>query len=581
MIDSLLQTGLSNTCIAFALALVAIAIGAKFKRPDIAHLLWLLVFVKLITPPLLAIPVITTSAITTPSQVETSTLMASNFHPVETIALHEVALIPQTQTTTVPATLMSTAIPLIQQAKPWLVSIWLLGSALFLIASLFRIYRFNRLLNAHTQTAPPELQAAASKIAHQLGLKTTPTILATSARISPVVWWVGGKVRVVIPTLLLKEMDKDQWESILAHELAHVRRRDYLVRWLEWSVLVCFWWNPVAWWGQRMLREAEEMCCDALVLNRLKPEPIVYANSLLQLVESLAYPAFRPPALASEINSGGHLERRFKMIVSKNLNRNTSRTLKACVLMGAIAILPLGLVSAHEETEEVLHETLHEVNEASQALRKVHEAPHVLHEVSEAPHVFRKVHEAPRVLHEVSEAPHVFRKVHEAPHVLHEISEAPHPVHEIIKTHGIHEETIILELQGNIETMVLEREARIRPHLAQAMAREIIIDIDTEKLHEHLSETIVHEINKVVQQIELEGEAGLQPHHAQTIAREVIIEFEKANQQQHIRVQREQLNTLHELTPIHELHEIQETENVKKKKWFKLKKVKEMPHTEK
>lgn len=90
----------------------------------------------------------------------------------------------------------------------------------------------------------------------------------------------------------------------LAHELAHVRRRDYLVRWIEWLACVCFWWNPVVWWARYNLRINEELCCEAQVVSSLKPKPHTYGDSLLKAVEILFYPAHRPPAMASEINSG-------------------------------------------------------------------------------------------------------------------------------------------------------------------------------------------------------------------------------------------------------------------------------------
>ena len=56
MMDLLLQMGLSNACFALVLALVAMTVGARARRPHLAHLLWLLVFVKLVTPPLVTIP---------------------------------------------------------------------------------------------------------------------------------------------------------------------------------------------------------------------------------------------------------------------------------------------------------------------------------------------------------------------------------------------------------------------------------------------------------------------------------------------------------------------------------------------
>ncbi len=82
---------------------------------------------------------------------------------------------------------------------------------------------------------------------------------------------------------------------------------------------------------------------DALVLSRLQPAPHIYANSLLRAVGFLPYPALRPPAMASEINSGGHLERRFRMIASGTLNRTNSRWMQACVLLCAAVVLPLGV----------------------------------------------------------------------------------------------------------------------------------------------------------------------------------------------------------------------------------------------
>jgi len=153
---------------------------------------------------------------------------------------------------------------------------------------------------------------------------------------------------VVLPATLLDQMDTEQSQWILAHELAHVRRRDYLVRWLEWLACVCFWWNPMVWWAQRNLRAMEEICCDDLVLSSLNPEPKFYANSLLAAVEFLAHPVFRAPAMASEINSGGYLERRFKMIVSEAPRRSSTRWLQTGILLCAMVVLPLGIASAQD-----------------------------------------------------------------------------------------------------------------------------------------------------------------------------------------------------------------------------------------
>jgi len=336
MIDLLFQTGLSNACFSLVLAIVAMVVGAKARRPHLAYMLWLLVFLKLVTPPIVTIPVDTFSP-------QSDVVAAANDHGAT------VAEQPLSMETTGASTLSFRIATIANDAKPWLASIWLLGGGMVLAWSLLRIYRFSRMLATESEAAPQEVQAAATQIAHHLGLRHVPMICTTPARLSPMVWWAGGRVRVVVPTTLLDQMDGQQWQWILAHELAHVRRRDYLVRWLEWLACVCFWWNPVLRWAQRNLRAMEEICCDALVISCLNPKPKTYANSLLSAVEFLARPVFRPPAVASEVNSGGFLERRFKMIVSTNPNRTNSRRLQMCVvLLCALVVLPLGIASAQD-----------------------------------------------------------------------------------------------------------------------------------------------------------------------------------------------------------------------------------------
>jgi len=336
MTDFFFQMGLSNACFSLALAIVAMVVGAKAKRAHLAHLLWLLVFVKLLTPPVVTIPVVAI-----PAQGET--VVAINDH------LTPGRLLSDSRQLDIEASRLSRlGSAAWNHARVWLPPIWLLGSVVVFAWSLVRVCRFSCMLGAASEVAPQQLQTAAVKMARRLELSTIPTIYTMSARISPMVWWTGGKVRIVIPTALLDQMDAQQSRWVLAHELAHVRRRDYLVRWLEWLACVCFWWNPVVWWAQRNLRAMEEICCDALVLSSMQPKPHSYANSILTAVESFACPALRPPAMASEINSGGFLERRFKMIVSGNPKRSNTRWLQACVLLCAMVVLPLGIASAQD-----------------------------------------------------------------------------------------------------------------------------------------------------------------------------------------------------------------------------------------
>lgn len=331
MMDQLLHVGLSNVCVSLGLALVALVVEKILKRPRVAYLLWLLVFVKLLTPPLVTVPVITLSG--SPSSTNVAIEIPSGESAKDAYFFADAWF------------------TVLAYGKKGLSLLWIPGSVFVLIVSLARVNRFNRLLGIESRVAPQALQTMAAKIAGRLGLGTLPTIYTTSAHFSPMVWWIGGRVRIVIPAILLDQMKTGQLQWILAHELAHVCRRDYLVRWIEWLTVVCFWWNPVVWLARYHLRANEEICCDTLVLSSLKPQPHEYAHSLLTAVEYLTFPARRPPALASQINSFGLLKKRLQMIVSENASRSNPRWLRACVLLFAVLMLPLGVTYAVTEAE--------------------------------------------------------------------------------------------------------------------------------------------------------------------------------------------------------------------------------------
>ncbi len=347
MTEFLFQTGISNACFALALALLALVVGATARRPHLTYMLWLLVFIKLVTPPIFNIPVPEFASNNGPAAVRPIKSQDLRLAIANDLAFSNAAI---EETHRSPGYLIALQNGWIQ-AKPWLSTVWILGSGLVIAWSLLRVVQFNRLLQANCRPAPTKMRLAAKRLAEKLGLGSMPAIRTTSARISPLVWWVGGKVQVVVPQSLLDEMDEDSWQWILAHELAHVRRRDYLVRWLEWFAVACFWWNPVVWWAQRNLRASEELCCDALVLSRLNPDCHSYADSILKTVESLVCPEFRPPAMASEINSGGYLERRVVMIMSGNVLKKGSRLLQLCVMALALVVFPLGLVYGQDSAK--------------------------------------------------------------------------------------------------------------------------------------------------------------------------------------------------------------------------------------
>ncbi|MFV2064735.1 MAG: M56 family metallopeptidase [Chloroflexota bacterium] len=335
MTDLLVELAISNLLISAAMAVAAYAVHRRGRYPRLAHLLWVLVLVKAITPPLLTLPIIpgfgfgsaALGELAIGSQAGSGTFAVGG--AATTLAFPE-----------------SIAASIAASGVTVLLLLWAAGSMFVLAASLFHIYRFDRLLRRTSVKAPAHLQGVAAGIASELGLGSTPVIYTSLARLSPMTWWVGRHVSVVIPAALEGAIEPSQMRWVLGHELAHIKRRDYLVRWLEWLACVMFWWNPVVWWSRGNLRVAEEVSCDALVLDRLGAQPRSYAGALLKVMEFLAGSPTRPPAVATGLGAGDSLERRFMTIVSGSRTREAPRWLAVGLTSAALVVMTVGVSSA-------------------------------------------------------------------------------------------------------------------------------------------------------------------------------------------------------------------------------------------
>jgi hypothetical protein len=153
-------------------------------------------------------------------------------------------------------------------------------------------------------------------------------------------WALGRKACLVIPADLLERLGPEQRSSLLAHELAHARRRDHWVRWLEFAVSGLYWWLPVMWWARSQLQQAEEECCDAWVVWTLPAAAKAYAKALLQTVDFLdARPAL--PPVASGVGHVHFLKRRLTMIVRQPLCPSLPWPVQLGVIVLGLLVLPL------------------------------------------------------------------------------------------------------------------------------------------------------------------------------------------------------------------------------------------------
>jgi beta-lactamase regulating signal transducer with metallopeptidase domain len=225
---------------------------------------------------------------------------------------------------------------------------WVIGALVMLMLALWRIIRFRRLLTSATP-ADDELVAIASELADQLGLQRLPALRLTDGRIPPLLY--GGLRRAVIllPRQLLATLDAESRRTLLAHELAHIARRDHWTRWLELLVRCLYWWHPLAWYAGRRLRDAEEQCCDARVVALLPGSAAAYARTILTTVDYLAGHAHAVPTLATGLQplrrSLRPLHRRLTMIVEHQPTARMSWPSRLILVALAVCILPLSLLA--------------------------------------------------------------------------------------------------------------------------------------------------------------------------------------------------------------------------------------------
>jgi uncharacterized surface protein with fasciclin (FAS1) repeats/formylglycine-generating enzyme required for sulfatase activity/beta-lactamase regulating signal transducer with metallopeptidase domain len=229
---------------------------------------------------------------------------------------------------------------------PWVLAgaLWLVGTVLIVAMSLSRIARFRRGVLAHCLPAKPELLCISRSVADELGLRRGFGVLTTRADAVPFVWSGFSGPVIVIPSTLLA--DAPNLRLILMHELAHIRRRDHLVRWLDWAVVAWLWWNPLAWIARRGLRSSEELACDALVMRTCGASPREYGACLVAAAESLAGSAFRTPDQACTMGDGGSLEHRITIIMSGSLQRRPSFPLRVLTAGLAAACLVSGFAAS-------------------------------------------------------------------------------------------------------------------------------------------------------------------------------------------------------------------------------------------
>ena len=323
-----------NALGATLLAAIVVIATPFVRRPAVVHGLWLLVLVELLSLPVLSVAVPPMWSAASPATTMALVPASGTAPEADGMLVWPAA---STRRISWEATVTAT---------------WL-GGALFVLAlAVHRGRQFNRLLQA-ASPAPVPLATDAARLATRLGV-SGPDLRVVPAAISPMLWFPGRSLQLLFPEGLLHRLEPPERQAIVAHELAHVRRRDHWVRWFELLVGALYWWHPVVWWARRTMRKAEEESCDAWVMHVMPGHARAYAEALLKTAEFLVESRTAVPVLACGI-AAQNLKARLTMIVTHNVAAPSSRRQRLLLALSASVLLVV-VPTIGESTNAVLRE---------------------------------------------------------------------------------------------------------------------------------------------------------------------------------------------------------------------------------
>jgi len=222
------------------------------------------------------------------------------------------------------------------------VGVWLAGAAMGLLLLLYSAARLAWVAIGSEPVKDERWETLAEDVRKKLGIRRPVRLLQN--RSVPFL----GTWGIVAPRVLLPA-DAEMWsdervQMVLGHELAHIKRHDWVVQVLADAARAIYWFNPIFWLASsRLRRESEHACDDAVV--RMGAAGIQYAEQLLQMTKDLRGDhRLQSPILAMAQQS--HLEQRLVALLNPSLNR-LAATPWAVLVVAAVAIaltLPLAAV---------------------------------------------------------------------------------------------------------------------------------------------------------------------------------------------------------------------------------------------
>ncbi|MES2628526.1 MAG: M56 family metallopeptidase [Bacteroidota bacterium] len=226
--------------------------------------------------------------------------------------------------------------PLVTSLKsilPWISVVYLAGLAAMLFRLIPAMKNLNALRSQDISPVTDAMEELLQTLKQRLNI-SAPVHLVFSLRAHVPILIGSLKPMILIPASAITHLSTEQLETIILHELAHIKRNDYLVNILQTIVETLLFFNPFVWLISKVIRTEREHCCDDLVLS-YSNEPLFYASALAALASQ---PATHPGLALAATGSSNQLFNRIQRIMEMKKNTFTySRVLAVITVVGALA----------------------------------------------------------------------------------------------------------------------------------------------------------------------------------------------------------------------------------------------------
>jgi len=241
----------------------------------------------------------------------------------------------------------------------WILPLWAAGVLAFTLRLAWAGGHASS-LRRHGVKADPSMDATIAGLADRLGIRRKLRVLISPvAEVPAVVGWI--RPMILLPAAVVVGLTPQQLESLLAHELAHIRRYDYFVNILQMIVETFLFYHPVVWWVSSRIRYERELCCDDLAV-RSCGNALSYARALAQL-EKLRLVA---PSLAMGSANGPLFHRIQRLLGSPKYEQVPSKL--ACAVGLLAGLLCLGWFMTARAQQPELLPPLEELTPVEQAV---------------------------------------------------------------------------------------------------------------------------------------------------------------------------------------------------------------------